>query len=928
MRPFPTHGKVLMTPEEQARQQIDRLLSQAGWTVQSMGELNLHASLGVAVREFHLTTGFADYMLFVDGKAAGVIEAKAVGATLSGVAGQAQNYAEGLPPAIPHVGSPLPFVYESTGVETFFRDLRDPQPASRRVFAFHQPTTLHEWSRQNGTLRRRLSGMPEIHTGGLRVCQIEAIEGLEESLAAARPRALIQAATGSGKTYTAATASYRLIKHASAKRVLFLVDRNNLGRQTKREFADYRTPDDGRRFTDLYNVQHLTSNVLDPVNKVCITTIQRLFSMHTGQPEPDEGIEERSAYEMWLPDDAEKTVVYSPDIPIETFDFIVTDECHRSIYNLWRQVLEYFDAFLIGLTATPSKQTLGFFGQNLVTEYTHERAVADGVNVPFEVYRIKTEITEQGGSVDAGYNVGRRDKRTRKMRYEQLDEAMDYAGTQLDRSVVAVDQIRTVIRTFRERLHTDLFPGRTETPKTLIFAKTDSHAEDIVGIVREEFGKGNDFCKKITYRTTGETPERLLASFRNSYNPRIAVTVDMISTGTDIKPLECLLFMRDVKSAVYFEQMKGRGVRSINDADLVAVTPDAKQKDRFVIVDAVGVTEHEMSTSEPIERKRSVPFEKLLETVALGIRDEDTLRSLAGRLARLEPKLEPRDVEKIAEDGDGAKLNDLTHALLNAVDPDAQQERAKADTGATAPTDAQLADAAKKLADEACAPLNSPALRQRLTDIKTRNDQTIDDVSKDIVLQAGFDQAATERARGTIETFKQFIEENRDELTALQIIYEQPHGRRKLTYDEVKSLAEALERPPHRLLPDAVWKAYEQLERSKVKRARPETLLTDIVSLVRFATGAAEELEPYSEVVGRRFDIWMEAQAEAGRGFTAEQVEWLEMIRNHVAASVTVEADDFEYAPFHGRGGIVKAHQVFGADLAGILGELNEALVV
>ncbi len=705
------------------------------------------------------------------------------------------------------------------------------------------------------------------------------------------------------------------------------MDRNNLGRQTKREFADYRTPDDGRRFTDLYNVQHLTSNALDDVNKVCITTIQRLFSMLTGQPEPDEGIEERSAYEMYQPDDAEKTVVYNPDIPIETFDFIVTDECHRSIYNLWRQVLEYFDAFLIGLTATPSKQTLGFFSQNLVTEYTHERAVADGVNVPFEVYRIKTEITEQGGTIDAGYHVGQRDKRTRKMRYEQLDEAMDYAGTQLDRSVVAVDQIRTVVQTFRDRVRTDLFPGRTEIPKTLIFAKNDAHAEDIVGIVKEEFGKGNEFCKKITYRTTGEKPEDLLASFRNSYHPRIAVTVDMISTGTDIKPLECLLFMRDVKSAVYFEQMKGRGVRSINDADLIAVTPDATQKDRFVIVDAVGVTEHVMSTSEPIERKRSVPFEKLLESVALGIRDEDTLRSLAGRLARMEPKLTPRDIEKIAEDGDGAKLNDLTHALLNAVDPDAQQERAKGDTGATTPTDEQLADAAKKLADEACAPLNSPALRQRLTDIKTRSDQTIDDLSKDKALQAGFDQAATERARGTIETFKQFIEENRDELTALQIIYEQPHGRRTLTYDEVKSLAEALERPPHRLLPDAVWNAYEQLERSKVKRARPETLLTDIVSLVRFATGAAEELEPYSEVVGRRFDIWMEAQAEAGREFTTEQVEWLEMIRNHVAASVTVEADDFELPPFFGKGGIVKAGQVFGVELGAMLQELNETLI-
>ena len=388
--------------------------------------------------------------------------------------------------------------------------------------------------------------------------------------------------------------------------MLFLVDRSNLGRQTLREFQGFSTPDDGRKFTELYNVQLLRSGAIDPVSRVCIATIQRIYSMLKGE-ELDPELEELSGFDS-APFQRDATPVeYNPDYPIETFDVIVTDECHRSIYNLWRQVLEYFDTFLIGLTATPSKQTFGFFQQNLVMEYNHGEAVADGVNVDFDVYRIRTEITQEGSSVDAGYFVDRRDRRTRKVRWEQLEEELAYTPNQLDREVVAEDQIRTVIQTFRDRLFTEIFPGRTHVPKTIIFAKDDSHADDIVRIVREVFDKGNDFCQKITYKTTGVTAEELLSRFRNSYDPRIVVTVDMIATGTDIKPVEIVFFMRNVRSRSYFEQMKGRGVRTISTTDFEGVTPDAKNKLRFVIVDAVGVTETELSDSYTLDRKKTVP---------------------------------------------------------------------------------------------------------------------------------------------------------------------------------------------------------------------------------------------------------------------------------------------------------------------------------
>ncbi|MBN2239892.1 MAG: DEAD/DEAH box helicase family protein [Dehalococcoidales bacterium] len=914
-------------PEERARRVIDSLLKAAGWKIQNLDELNLGAALGVAVREFPLKTGAADYLLFVDRKAVGVIEAKKEGSTLSGVADQTSRYVAGVPDNLPHVSEPLPFAYESTGTETNFRDNRDPEPRSRPVFAFHKPEYLIELANQADTLRGRLRSMPVLITDGLRDCQVEAIQNLETSLADDRPRALIQMATGSGKTYMAVSSVYRLVKFAKAKRILFLVDRSNLGRQTLNEFQQYITPDDGRKFTELYNVQHLTSNTLDPVSRVCITTIQRLYSMLAGETEFDASLEEPSGFDTASGIGQPKEVVYNPAIPIEQFDVIITDECHRSIYHLWRQVLEYFDSYIIGLTATPSKQTLGYFNQNLVMEYNHDRAVADGVNVGYEVYRIRTEITEQGSKVAADFYVDKRNKLTRKTRWEKLDEDLEYAGQQLDRDVVAPDQIRTVIRTFKDKLFTEIFPGRTEVPKTLVFAKDDSHAEDIVGIIREEFGKGNDFCKKITYKTTGEKPEDLIASFRNSYNPRIAVTVDMISTGTDIKPLECLLFMRDVKSPVYFEQMKGRGTRTISVTDFHTVTADAPAKTHFVIVDAIGVCETDRTESKPLERKRSVSFEKLLESVAWGNRDEDTLSSLAGRLARLDREINESDRREILKVSEGLSLDEMANDLLDAIDPDKQAEKAKELFDIEKPTVEQMKQAADELALSACKVFDNPYLRNTLVDIKKKNEQIIDTVSQDTVIDSGWDTGAKQKAELVVTTFRQFIEDNKDELTALQFIYNNPYGTRHLTYESIRELADVIRKPPYTITAEQVWQAYEQLEQSRVRKAGPQKLLTDIISLIRFTLGEETILEPFPETVNRRFADWLAQQKETGHEYTPQQMEWLQMIKQHIASSVSITMDDFELTPFQQKGGAIKAWNLFGEELNEIMDELNEDLV-
>jgi type I restriction enzyme R subunit len=927
---FDSGSEPYLTPEAKARVQIDRALGAAGWAVQDSDAVNLTATRGVAVREFILKPphGRADYLLFVNRQAVGSVEAKPAGTTLTGVEIQSAKYRDGLPDFLEAPVRPLPFAYESTGVETRFTNRADPEARSRPVFSFHQPATLAGWIREIGertggqTLRHRLRGMPPLNPTGLWPAQARAIENLEQSLRTDRPRALIQMATGAGKTFTAASIAYRLIKHADACRVLFLVDRAHLGRQTLKEFQQFSTPDDGRKFTELYNVQHLASQTIDPVARVCISTIQRMYSILKGEPLAPELDEEPGAA---IEPAAPVEVAYNPDVPVETFDVIIVDECHRSIYNLWRQVLEYFDAYLIGLTATPSKTTFGFFNQNLVMEYPHEQAVADGVNVDFDVYKIHTEITEHGSTIDAGVVTGFRHRETRQVRWERLDEPLPYPSEQLDRKVVAKDQIRTIVRAFRDRLFTDIFPGRTDVPKTLVFAKDDSHAEDIVQIVREEFGKGNEFAAKITYKTTGKKAEDLIAEFRNSYNPRIAVTVDMIATGTDVKPLECLLFMRAVRSRTFFEQMKGRGVRVIGDTELRGVTPDARAKTRFVIVDAVGVTDTPLMDTTPLDRKPTVAFDRLLKQIALGSRDPDTVSSVASRLARLARQITKTDRADLEEAAGGVRLDDLVHGLVDALDPDRQWHAAREATGADAPSQEEVDAAARRLLDAAVEPLaTNPKLREMLVEVRRSYEQAIDEVSKDTVTEAGYSADAAERAKAIVRSFQEFIDKYKDEVTALQILYSRPY-RQRLTFKDIKDLARAIAKPPYNLTPERVWRAYEALEKSRVRGAGGR-VLTDLVSLVRFELQQDGELVPFKTLVDRRFDEWLSRQEQTGRTFTPEQRVWLEAIRDHVATSLTITRDDFDYNPFVERGGLGKASALFGKDLDPLLQEITEAL--
>lgn len=926
------------TPEQKARDKIDLMLDQAGWVVQSKNEVNLSAGKGVAIREYQTDIGPADYVLFVDKIPVGVIEAKREEAAevITIVEDQSSGYAKAKLKYNLNT-KPLPFVYESTGILTRFTDYRDPKPRSRSVFHFHRPETLAEWFGQEKTLRARLKDLPALDETGLWKAQIKAIKNLEASFKDNRPRALIQMATGSGKTFTACTFVYRLLKFADAKRILFLVDTKNLGEQAEQEFLSYIPTDDNRKFTELYNVRRLTSSHIATDSQVCISTIQRLYSILKGE-ELDEAAEEENPNEtsfQWQKKEP-MPVEYSAKNPIEQFDFIIIDECHRSIYNLWRQVLDYYDAFLIGLTATPDKRTFGFFNENVVSEYSYEDAVVDGVNVPYDVYTIETEITQAGAKLKAKEYVDKRERLTRRRRWERLDDDFEYTASQLDQDVVNPSQIRHVVRAFKEalpKMYPDRFDenGEFEVPKTLVFAKTDSHADDIIQIIREEFAEGNDFCRKITYRTD-EDPKSILNRFRNSWAPRIAVTVDMVATGTDVKPLEILLFMRDVRSINYFEQMKGRGTRTISFDDLRRVTRTAKHtKTHFVIVDAVGATKSKKTDSRPLESKPTVALKDLLGAVTMGVQDEDLFTSLANRLIRLDKKLTENEKAKFTELSGGKTINSIVKDLLTAYDPDVVESKSQVLIKAIPVADyspAKVEEIIKQvqseLASDAARPFTGE-LNEYIENVRKTHEQIIDTVNVDRVVRSEWDTFTEDKAKDVVKSFREYIEANKDEIVALSIYYNQPYRRKEVTFKMIKELLEKLKLERPTLAPLYVWDAYAKLE--DVRDDSPKNELTALVSLVRRVTGIDQHLTRYDRTVDKNFQTWVFRKQAGPLKFNEEQMNWLRMIKDHIASSFHVEIEDLDYTPFDAQGGRGKMYQLFGDEMTEILKELNEALV-
>lgn len=896
-----------MTPEERARKRIDQWFEDAGWEVTDRDHYT-PSSTAVAIREGLLEGNLeVDYFLFINGKAVGVLEAKRKEVDIASphVAEQAEHYTRSVPHCYQTIANPLPLIYLSNGESVLFRNQNIEDAPYDEINRIHSPKEIVKML----GIEDRFAGLPTLKKRGLRDCQYEAISELEKSFRTGQSRALMVLATGAGKTYTAVTAAYRFINYAKMKRVLFLVDRNNLGKQAEGEFGTYRLTENGDPFNTIYGVERLKSSAIPKEANVVISTIQRLFAFLKGEPitsDNDDDEESDTNEEIILPP--------NPALPQNYFDLIIIDECHRSIYGNWKKVLEYFNsARLIGLTATPVPETKAFFNNNIVVNYSLEKSIVDGVNVGARVYRIKTQETENGGAIRVGDKLRQVTRYTGKVETITSRESQSYTKEELNRSIINPAQIKLILQTFKDAVYSEMFiePQREANfdylPKTLIFALNEAHANNIVRIAKEVFGKENDekFVQKITY-SAGDS-DALIRSFRNDKDFRIAVTCTLVATGTDVKPLEVLIFMRDVRSEPLYIQMKGRGTRTIGDDVLRNVTPNAYSKDCFFLVDAVGVTESEKTVPAPGEdegQTETITFRRLLERMTHGELPDGYFRLLAARLARISTKSTESQRNEFTGLTHGTSMVDLSERMFKAIDP------------ITMPPlpPYRNVDEPNLERKGLFAPLaNNPKARELLLTLNAGFIKTLMP-GEDTLISKGF---SMEEAQETTSAFEDYCKTHADEIEALRIIYN--NSGEPLTYSMLRNLSVQLLRANSQFNVSQLWNCYSLLNREKVKpRSTQEEkeALTNIIQLVRYALGQIDRLDSLCSSANQYFNLWY---GQLQRNISDKQVEVIKQVVRYIASNGAVTIKDIREEDKSQAAQLVKAF--------GNLSEANKALL-
>ena len=831
-----------LLPEEKARKKIDMLLKKAGWSIVPRDQYSPGVS-AVAIEEGLLKGNLeADYLLFLEGKAIGVLEAKKESVSLDDiVANQAENYTHKLLPMYQYWENPLPLIYLSNGKELLFKNAKIPGSTYQKLDAMHTPKEMVKLAGINSFF----AGLPTLDPKGLRDCQYEAITNLEASFRNSQRKALIVLATGAGKTFTACLAAYRFLAYTPARRVLFLVDRNNLGKQAEGAFGDFKLTENGEPFSTIYTTERLRSGKISDKTNLVICTIQRLFSVITGQELQDDDDGESSFESDTQPDvELNGQLLLPPDF----FDLIIVDECHRSIYGRWRKVLEYFkEARIIGLTATPGDETMAFFNNNRVVNYTLEKSIVDEINVDCRVYRIRTSATENGGEIHKGEKYREITTYTGEKRMTRAVEATPYQANDLDRAVINPEQIKLVLESYKNAVYSELYPSRDPNiayiPKTLIFAKSDAHADNIIKIIREQVFPGQcpEFAQKITY-SAGDS-NALIKNFRNDKKFRIAVTVTLVATGTDVKPLEVLIFMRDVNSESLYVQMKGRGVRTITDDALRNVTPNADSKDIFYLVDAIGVTEHVKNSQAPEPTDGvNISLEKLLEQITHGYLPDDNLRLLAARLARINSKSTEEQRSEFT-DLAGMEMKEIASNIYEAFE-----------NGSLAAAPFESSNQPNELRKALVQPLALHEKARKFLLILNAGFVKILQPGRDTLISTGF---SVENAQETITKFEEYVQTHRDEEEALRIIAE--NTGEPITYAMLEDLKKKFLAANSQFSIDNLWHSYKVVNQDTVipfKDATEKEALTNLIQLVRFSLKMIPELRSLTSLAAQRFELW------------------------------------------------------------------------
>ena len=874
-----------MLPEERARKKIDKQLIDVGWDIVSRNEY-VPKSTSAVKEALMKGNKESDYLLFVDDKAIAVVEAKKEDDSLGPeVEKQAEDYArtpqnwyglwyKGL----------IPLVYMANGRKIYFKNLlNDPDGDYVEISEMHSPKKMLSLINQKSDY----GALPRLEKTGLRDCQYDAEIGLEKSIKEGKKKNLVILATGSGKTYLACLASYRLLNYTATNRVLFLVDRNNLARQAEAEFSQFDRTEGQQEMSSLYEIKRLKKES-DIKADIVISTIQKLFAVLTGQTLSDDNEDAEDEQTTADEEKDEKEVITLGNdlkLPPDYFKLIIVDECHRSIYGKWKAVLDYFsDATIMGLTATPTPEAYAYFDKNVIEEYTYDESVVDGVNVPSRVYRISTEITEHGGAIKSGTRFIETSRKSGQTISYVAEQSVDYDTTQLDRSVVNRDQIRKVLLAYKNAVYEELYPERDKNwayvPKTLIFAKDDNHASEIVEGVKDVFKDEFDnnecpehFVQKITY-SSGDS-NGLIRALRTEKDFRIAVTVTLVATGTDVRPLEVVLFMKDVRSDVLYTQMKGRGCRVISDDKLREVTPNADTKECYYIVDGVGVTEHEKIIPHPVINqgpgKKVLSLEHLLEHLAHNeVSDENLwlLRDYCSTINRryennalfgkhldyfittygFAPKTIAGNIQQATDDG--ILLKD------KYIDPSHDNTRRMS------------------LINDL---ISNTAARKKLLEMQ-RGYIVSTGEDPDAVIYAGFSK---ETAKTFIDSFENYLNENKDSIEALRIIYNSEDTI--IMHSMLSELRERLLSESRQYGVYQIWKNYEVLDtEGNVDELDVKTnvnALTNLIQIVRYAYKKNQKLTSLIKGYAKRFNLYCGQQQ---RVLTKEQVDIMHQVAEFI----------------------------------------------
>ena len=872
-----------MLPEEKARLKINKQLTNAGWDIVSRDEYVPRSASAVKEALMQKNTE-SDYLLFIDDKAIAVVEAKREENPLGdAVQIQAEDYAcnpqdwYGL-----WFPNQIPLVYLANGKKIYFKNMLQPDSEYVELTEMHSPKKMLQLIGKSS----EFGALPRLDKRGLRDCQYRAETEFEKSIKTGNKKNLAILATGSGKTYLACLASYRLLNYTPSRKVLFLVDRNNLARQTESEFSTFDRTEGQQEMSSLYEIKRLKKDA-DIKADIVISTIQKLFSVLTGTVLPNDDDEDAEDEKNTAEEEKEdaKAVQLGDDLrlPPDYFQLIIVDECHRSIYGKWRAVLDYFSgAIVLGLTATPTPEAYAFFNNNIVEEYTYDDSVVDGVNVPSRVYRIKTEITEHGGAIKAGTRVTETARRTGAETTYDVHHRVDYDPSALDRSVINPDQIREVLEAYKKSIYEELYPDREKKweyiPKTLIFAKDDNHATQIVEVAKQVFGAEFEdgvtpehFVQKITY--TAEDSNGLIRDLRTEKDFRIAVTVTLVATGTDVKPLEVVLFMKDVFSDVLYTQMKGRGCRVVDDDRLREVTPNANTKECFYIVDAVGVTEHDKVIPHPVINPgpgvKVLTMEKLLEHLAHNELSDENLWLLRDYCSTINRRYENNDLFGrhldyfIAEYGFAPKT--IAFSIQEAFDH-----------GTLPPYYSPSDDNAERM-DLIIDLIGSIPARRKLLEMQRGYVVRTED-DPDELIYAGFSK---ETAKTFIENFERYLDENKDSIEALRIIYNSEDT--VITHSMLVELRDRLLSESRQYGVYQIWKNYKVLDDiGDVDELDVKTnvnALTNLIQIVRFAYRKNQKLTSLIKGYAQRFNLYC---GQAQRVLTDDQKEIMRQIAEFI----------------------------------------------